>query len=89
MNPMLNPTAYRMMEGAPTEFPAVTRLARDWQGVPATSTPSERVSERLFYICGIVNTVKRSRMSGKSLGNMFLYMETEYPKSETCVESGT
>ena len=43
----------------------VAVVARKWLSVPATSTPSERV----FSICGIVNTAKRSRLSGKSIEN--------------------
>ena len=41
----------------------VARVARKWLCVTATLTPSERV----FSICGIVNSAKRSSMSGKSI----------------------
>ena len=41
----------------------VARVARKWLCVTATSTPSERV----FSICGIVNSAKQSSMSGKSI----------------------
>ena len=34
------------------QFPIVSKLAQEWLGVPATSTPSERV----FPVCGIVNS---------------------------------
>jgi len=44
-------------------FPNVARVARKWLGVVATSTPSERV----FSICGVADTAKRSRMTGESI----------------------
>jgi len=44
-------------------FPDVARVARQWLSVPATSTPSERV----FSICGLVDTVKRSNLLGESI----------------------
>lgn len=44
-------------------FPNIARVARKWLGVVATSTPSERV----FSICGVVDTAKRSRMTGNSI----------------------
>ena len=49
-------------------YPHVAALARKWLSVPGTSTPSERV----FSICGIVNSAKRSRLSGKSIENQVL-----------------
>ena len=51
-----------------TKYPHIAVLARKWLSVPATSTPSERV----FSICGIVNTAKRSKMNGKSIENQVL-----------------
>ena len=44
-------------------YPNVARVARNWLSVPATSTPSERV----FYICGLVDTTKRSNLLGESI----------------------
>ena len=46
-------------------YPNVAVVAHQWLSVPATSIPSERV----FSICGIVNTAKRSSSSGKSVEN--------------------
>ena len=46
-----------------TRFPSVGAVARKWLSVPTTSTPSERV----FSICGIVDSAKRSSLSGKSI----------------------
>lgn len=43
-------------------YPNVARVARKWLAVTATSTPSERV----FSICGLVDTCKRSKMLGES-----------------------
>ena len=51
-----------------TKYPHIAVLARKWLSVPATSTPSKRV----FSICGIVNTAKRSKMNGKSIENQVL-----------------
>ena len=51
--------------GNKMRYPNVAVVARQWLSVPATSTPSERV----FSICGIVNTAKRSSSSGKSIEN--------------------
>ena len=51
-------------------FPNVARVARKWLSVPATSTPSERV----FSICGLVDTAKRSKLLGESIQKqVFLY----------------
>ena len=51
-------------------FPNVARVARKWLSVPATSTPSERV----FSICGLVDTAKRSNLLGESIQKqVFLY----------------
>ena len=51
-------------------FPNVARVARKWLSVPATSTPSERV----FSICGLVDTAKRSSLLGESIQKqIFLY----------------
>ena len=47
------------------KFPNVGAVARKWLSVPATSTPSERI----FSICGIVNSAKRSSLAGKSIEN--------------------
>ena len=47
------------------KYPNVAVLARKWLSVLGTLTPSERV----FSICGLVNTAKRSRLSGKSIQN--------------------
>ena len=44
-------------------FPNIALVARKWLGVVATSTPSERV----FSICGVVDTARRSRLTGKSI----------------------
>ena len=44
-------------------YPNVARIARKWLSVPATSTPSERV----FSICGLVDTTKRSNLLGESI----------------------
>ena len=44
-------------------YPNVARVARKWLSVPATSTPSERV----FSICGLVDTTKRSNLLGESI----------------------
>ena len=38
-------------------YPNVATLARKWLSVTATSTPSERV----FSICGIVDTARQNR----------------------------
>ena len=43
----------------------VARAARKWLSVSSTSTPSERV----FSICGVVDTAKRSCMLGESIEN--------------------
>jgi hAT family C-terminal dimerisation region len=45
------------------KFSNVALAARKWLSVTATSTPSERV----FSICGIVNTAKQSSLVGKSI----------------------
>ena len=51
-------------------FPNVARVARKWLSVPATSTPSERV----FSICGLVDSPKRSKLLGESIQKqVFLY----------------
>ena len=42
-------------------YPNVAKCARMWLSVPTTSTPIECV----FSICGIVDTAKRNRLSGK------------------------
>lgn len=44
-------------------YPNIARVARKWLAVTATSTPSERV----FSICGLVDTAKRSQMLGESI----------------------
>lgn len=44
-------------------FPNIARVARKWLSVTATSTPSERV----FSICGLVDSCKRSQMLGESI----------------------
>lgn len=44
-------------------YPNIARVARKWLAVTATSTPSERV----FSICGLVDTAKRSKMLGASI----------------------
>lgn len=44
-------------------YPNIARVARKWLAVTATSTPSERV----FSICGLVDTAKRSKMLGESI----------------------
>ena len=44
-------------------FPNIARVARKWLAVTATSTPSERV----FSICGHVDSCKRSQMLGESI----------------------
>jgi len=46
-----------------SRFPSVGAVARKWLSVPATSTPSERV----FSICGIVDSAKRSSLAGRSI----------------------
>ena len=50
-------------------FPNVARVARKWLSVPATSTPSKRV----FSICGLVDTAKRSSLLGESIQKQSLY----------------
>ena len=45
------------------KFWNVARVARKWLAVPETSTPSERV----FSICGLVHTTKRSNLLGLSM----------------------
>lgn len=45
------------------EFPNLSRVARKWLGVCATSTASERV----FSSCGIALNAKRSRLKGTTL----------------------
>jgi hAT family C-terminal dimerisation region len=45
------------------KLPNVALAARKWLSVTATSTPIERV----FSICGIVNTAIRSSLLGKSI----------------------
>ena len=44
-------------------YPNVARVAQKWLSVLATSTPSERV----FSICGLVDTTKRSNLLGESI----------------------
>ena len=46
-----------------SRYPNIARVARKWLAVTATSTPSERV----FSICGLVDTAKRSKMLGESI----------------------
>jgi hAT family C-terminal dimerisation region len=45
------------------KFPNMALAARKWLSVTATSTPSERV----FSICGILNTARRSSFVGNSI----------------------
>lgn len=57
------------------KYPNVAACARKWLSVPATSTPSERV----FSICGLVSTCKRSRLIGESIeAQVFLHNNQEY-----------
>ena len=45
------------------QFPRVALGERKWLSVCSTSTSNERV----FSICGIVNSVKRTRLAGKAI----------------------
>lgn len=49
-------------------FPLLTRTARKWLSVNATSTASERV----FSGCGVALTAKRSKMNGSSLKSQIM-----------------
>ena len=46
-------------------YPNVAKFVQMWLSAPATSTPSECV----FSICSVVDTAKRNRLDGKSIGN--------------------
>lgn len=54
-------------------YPNVARAARKWLSVSSTSTPSERV----FSICAVVDTAKRSCMLGESIENQ-VFMHNNY-----------
>jgi hAT family C-terminal dimerisation region len=54
-------------------YPNVARAARKWLSVSGTSKPSERV----FSICGVVDSTKRSRMLGESIENQ-VFMHNNY-----------
>jgi len=64
------------------QYPRVSFAARKWLSVCSTSTPSKRV----FSICGIVNSAKRSRMNGNAIAaQVFLYNNLDslnLPESE-------
>ena len=49
-------------------YPAVSRIARKWLCVPATSTPSERV----FSDCGLAGAAKRSNLNAEALQNQVI-----------------
>lgn len=57
------------------KYPHVAVAARKWLSVTATSTPSERV----FSICGVVDTAKRSCMVGESIENQ-VFLHNNYHK---------
>jgi len=51
-------------------YPRVSLAARKWLSVCSTSTPSERV----FSICGIVDSAKCNRLKGNAVAaQVFLY----------------
>ena len=65
-----NPKPLKWWSVNNTKYPLVAKAARKWLSVPATSTPSERV----FSICGIVDTAKRTRLLGESVeAQVFLH----------------
>ena len=63
-------------------YPRVSLAALKWLSVCSTSTPSERV----FSMCGIVNSVNRNRMKGNAVAaQVFLYNNLDaldLPQSE-------
>ena len=56
-------------------YPYTALVARKWLCVSATSTPSERV----FSICGIVNSAKRSSLKGESIQDQ-VFVHNNYYK---------
>ena len=58
-------------------YPNVARAARKWLSVSSTSTPSERV----FSICGVVDTPRRNRMVGESVENQ-VFLHNNYTQCE-------
>ena len=59
------------------KYPHVALAARKWLSVTATSTPSERV----FSICGVVDTAKRSCMVGESIEKQ-VFLHNNYYKCQ-------
>ncbi len=56
-------------------YPNIAVIARKWLSVVATSTPSERV----FSICGIVDSARRSKMTGESIQKQ-VFLHNNYYK---------
>jgi hypothetical protein len=56
------------MAQLPSESPDVTRMARDYMSVPASSIPSEQ----LFSRAGDIITKKRNRLLDSSSGSLLL-----------------
>ena len=54
------------------KYPNVAKVARKWLAAPA---PSERV----FLICGLVDTARRSRINGESLEKQ-VFFHNNYSK---------
>ena len=57
-----------------TRFPILSKLARKYLAIPATSTPSER----LFSEAGNVMTIKRTQLAPNTLENLIFCKKNWY-----------